>query len=168
MLFIIYFTSWFIWWFSGPNSLLSFNPLETSVYVHHSSRSLIIVMQRYLFHSLLFICRSLLFKCYLITFYFLCCMICYTVWHIVRQDIWCFMHYDQVRLIASVPGYHSGTGLKKWGHMKLRSLLQECTFDEEFKKSPLIYQVLSGCRTSYNIFSRGMLVYDNLNLWFQL
>ncbi|CAL0332101.1 unnamed protein product [Lupinus luteus] len=48
-----------------------------------------------------------------------------------------------VRLIASVPGYHSGAGLKKWGHMKLRSLLQECTFDEEFKKSPLIYQFSS-------------------------
>ncbi|KAK7308146.1 hypothetical protein VNO77_41743 [Canavalia gladiata] len=48
-----------------------------------------------------------------------------------------------VRLIASVPGYHSGTGLKKWGHMKLRSLLQECTFDEEFKKSPLVYQFSS-------------------------
>ncbi|RDX62056.1 Tyrosyl-DNA phosphodiesterase 1 [Mucuna pruriens] len=49
----------------------------------------------------------------------------------------------RVRLIASVPGYHSGTSLKKWGHMKLRSLLQECTFDEEFKKSPLIYQFSS-------------------------
>ncbi|KAE9606436.1 putative phosphodiesterase I [Lupinus albus] len=48
-----------------------------------------------------------------------------------------------VRLIASVPGYHSGAGLKKWGHMKMRSLLQECTFDEEFKKSPLIYQFSS-------------------------
>ncbi|KAL2349519.1 hypothetical protein Fmac_003519 [Flemingia macrophylla] len=49
----------------------------------------------------------------------------------------------RVRLIASVPGYHSGTSLKKWGHMKLRSLLQECTFDEEFKKSPLVYQFSS-------------------------
>ncbi|WJX76022.1 tyrosyl-DNA phosphodiesterase 1 [Trifolium repens] len=48
-----------------------------------------------------------------------------------------------VRLIASVPGYHSGNGLKKWGHMKLRSVLQECTFDEEFKKSPLVYQFSS-------------------------
>ncbi|KAJ1420454.1 Tyrosyl-DNA phosphodiesterase I, partial [Sesbania bispinosa] len=48
-----------------------------------------------------------------------------------------------VRLIASVPGYHTGTGLKKWGHMKLRSLLQECTFDEQFKKSPLVYQFSS-------------------------
>ncbi|XP_020217732.1 tyrosyl-DNA phosphodiesterase 1 isoform X2 [Cajanus cajan] len=49
----------------------------------------------------------------------------------------------RVRLIASVPGYHSGASLKKWGHMKLRSLLQECTFDEEFKKSPLVYQFSS-------------------------
>ncbi|XP_014520570.1 tyrosyl-DNA phosphodiesterase 1 [Vigna radiata var. radiata] len=49
----------------------------------------------------------------------------------------------RVRLIASVPGYHSGTSLKKWGHMKLRSILQECTFDEEFKKSPLVYQFSS-------------------------
>ncbi|CAI9087769.1 OLC1v1021938C1 [Oldenlandia corymbosa var. corymbosa] len=48
-----------------------------------------------------------------------------------------------VRLIASVPGYHSGTNLKKWGHMKLRSVLQECTFSEEFRKSPLIYQFSS-------------------------
>ncbi|KAI4295847.1 hypothetical protein L6164_035847 [Bauhinia variegata] len=48
-----------------------------------------------------------------------------------------------VRLIASVPGYHTGTSLKKWGHMKLRSLLQECTFDEEFKNSPLVFQFSS-------------------------
>lgn len=44
-------------------------------------------------------------------------------------------------MIASVPGYHTGTNLKKWGHMKLRTVLQECTFDKEFKKSPLVYQV---------------------------
>ncbi|KAF5474729.1 hypothetical protein F2P56_006600 [Juglans regia] len=48
-----------------------------------------------------------------------------------------------VRLIASVPGYHRGTNLKKWGHMKLRTVLQECTFDKEFKKSPLAYQFSS-------------------------
>lgn len=47
----------------------------------------------------------------------------------------------QVRLIASVPGYHSGPSLRKWGHMKLRTVLQECTFSKEFQKSPLIYQV---------------------------
>lgn len=48
-----------------------------------------------------------------------------------------------VRLIASVPGYHSGPSLRKWGHMKLRTVLQECTFSEEFQKSPLIYQFSS-------------------------
>ncbi|KAF3661450.1 Tyrosyl-DNA phosphodiesterase-related isoform 2 [Capsicum annuum] len=48
-----------------------------------------------------------------------------------------------VRLIASVPGYHSGVSLRKWGHMKLRTVLQECTFSEEFQKSPLIYQFSS-------------------------
>ncbi|KAG8385702.1 hypothetical protein BUALT_Bualt03G0072600 [Buddleja alternifolia] len=48
-----------------------------------------------------------------------------------------------VRLIASVPGYHSGSSLRKWGHMKLRTVLQECTFEEQFEKSPLIYQFSS-------------------------
>ncbi|KAL5578945.1 hypothetical protein UlMin_011387 [Ulmus minor] len=49
----------------------------------------------------------------------------------------------EVRLIASVPGYHTGSNLKKWGHMKLRTVLQECTFDKEFQKSPLVYQFSS-------------------------
>ncbi|KAJ6706885.1 TYROSYL-DNA PHOSPHODIESTERASE 1 [Salix viminalis] len=48
-----------------------------------------------------------------------------------------------VRLIASVPGYHTGANLRKWGHMKLRNVLQECTFDNEFKRSPLVYQFSS-------------------------
>ncbi|PWA63245.1 tyrosyl-DNA phosphodiesterase [Artemisia annua] len=48
-----------------------------------------------------------------------------------------------VRLIASVPGYHTGSNIKKWGHMKLRSVLQECVFDKEFQNSPLIYQFSS-------------------------
>ncbi|GAV73664.1 Tyr-DNA_phospho domain-containing protein [Cephalotus follicularis] len=48
-----------------------------------------------------------------------------------------------VRLIASVPGYHTGSNLKKWGHMKLRTILQECTFDKEFQNSPLVYQFSS-------------------------
>ncbi|KAM5588614.1 tyrosyl-DNA phosphodiesterase 1 [Rosa sericea] len=48
-----------------------------------------------------------------------------------------------VRLIASVPGYHTGNNMKKWGHMKLRTVLQECTFDKEFRKSPLAYQFSS-------------------------
>ncbi|KAL3519526.1 hypothetical protein ACH5RR_017675 [Cinchona calisaya] len=48
-----------------------------------------------------------------------------------------------VRLIASVPGYHSDSSLRKWGHMKLHTVLQECTFSEEFRKSPLVYQFSS-------------------------
>ncbi|KAJ8442278.1 hypothetical protein Cgig2_011201 [Carnegiea gigantea] len=48
-----------------------------------------------------------------------------------------------VRLIASVPGYHSGPNLIKWGHMKLRSILEDCTFNDEFKNSPLVYQFSS-------------------------
>ncbi|KAL9456276.1 hypothetical protein AB3S75_005491 [Citrus x aurantiifolia] len=48
-----------------------------------------------------------------------------------------------VRLIASAPGYHTGSNLKKWGHMKLRTVLQECTFEKGFKKSPLVYQFSS-------------------------
>ncbi|KAK1375167.1 Tyrosyl-DNA phosphodiesterase 1 [Heracleum sosnowskyi] len=48
-----------------------------------------------------------------------------------------------VRLIASVPGYHSGSSLKKWGHMKLRTVLQESTFDQQFRKAPLVYQFSS-------------------------
>ncbi|XP_050215287.1 tyrosyl-DNA phosphodiesterase 1 isoform X1 [Mercurialis annua] len=48
-----------------------------------------------------------------------------------------------VRLIASVPGYHSGANLKKWGHMKLRTILEECIFAKEFKNSPLAFQFSS-------------------------
>ncbi|CAN1319058.1 Tyrosyl-DNA phosphodiesterase 1, partial [Linum perenne] len=49
----------------------------------------------------------------------------------------------RVRLIASVPGYHTGPNMKKWGHLKLKAILQECVFDKEFKSSPLIYQFSS-------------------------
>ncbi|CAM9000709.1 unnamed protein product [Rhodiola kirilowii] len=48
-----------------------------------------------------------------------------------------------VRLIGSVPGYHTGANMKKWGHMKLRTMLQECTFPKKFQKSPLVYQFSS-------------------------
>ncbi|ESQ41487.1 hypothetical protein EUTSA_v10012972mg [Eutrema salsugineum] len=48
-----------------------------------------------------------------------------------------------VRLIASVPGYHTGLNLRMWGHMKLRTILQECIFDREFRRSPLVYQFSS-------------------------
>lgn len=55
----------------------------------------------------------------------------------VIPNLFCY----QVRLIASVPGYHNGLNLRKWGHMKLRGVLEECIFDNEFCKSPLVYQV---------------------------
>ncbi|XP_047332976.1 tyrosyl-DNA phosphodiesterase 1 [Impatiens glandulifera] len=48
-----------------------------------------------------------------------------------------------VRLVGSVPGYHNGSNLKKWGHMKLRTILQDCVFDKEFRNSPLAYQFSS-------------------------
>uniref|UniRef100_A0A1D1XM86 Tyrosyl-DNA phosphodiesterase 1 n=1 Tax=Anthurium amnicola TaxID=1678845 RepID=A0A1D1XM86_9ARAE len=48
-----------------------------------------------------------------------------------------------VRLVASVPGYHVGPNLKRWGHMKLRAVLEECTFDKDFQRSPLVYQFSS-------------------------
>ncbi|XP_015695427.1 tyrosyl-DNA phosphodiesterase 1 isoform X2 [Oryza brachyantha] len=50
---------------------------------------------------------------------------------------------SSVRLIGSVPGYHVGPNIKKWGHMKLRSVLEGCTFEQQFCKSPLIYQFSS-------------------------
>ncbi|XP_062189183.1 tyrosyl-DNA phosphodiesterase 1 isoform X3 [Phragmites australis] len=50
---------------------------------------------------------------------------------------------SMVRLIGSVPGYHVGPNIKKWGHMKLRSILEECMFEKQFCKSPLIYQFSS-------------------------
>ncbi|KAK8501921.1 hypothetical protein V6N13_023299 [Hibiscus sabdariffa] len=49
----------------------------------------------------------------------------------------------KVRLIASVPGYHTSSNMKKWGHMKMRTVLQECVFDKEFQRSPLVYQFSS-------------------------
>ncbi|KAK1260165.1 hypothetical protein QJS04_geneDACA019126 [Acorus gramineus] len=48
-----------------------------------------------------------------------------------------------VRLIASIPGYHTGSNLKKWGHMKLRTVLEQNIFDKQFCGSPLVYQFSS-------------------------
>ncbi|XP_057834924.2 tyrosyl-DNA phosphodiesterase 1 isoform X1 [Cryptomeria japonica] len=48
-----------------------------------------------------------------------------------------------VRLVASVPGYHQGPKMKKWGHMKIRTILQEQFFEKEFQGSPLVYQFSS-------------------------
>lgn len=50
---------------------------------------------------------------------------------------------SMVRLIGSVPGYHVGSNIRKWGHMKLRNVLDEIMFDKQFCKSPLIYQFSS-------------------------
>lgn len=134
----------FFFFYSGLNSLLNFQPLETSISIQLSLRSLIIVRRRYIFHSLNFpFFFSFLSK---MTFYFwwedimlkFHLSVCSMPLH---GDIWNYLNIFQVRLIASVPGYHTGTNLKKWGHMKLRTVLQECTFDKEFKKSPLVYQV---------------------------
>uniref|UniRef100_A0A0E0Q992 PNK FHA domain-containing protein n=1 Tax=Oryza rufipogon TaxID=4529 RepID=A0A0E0Q992_ORYRU len=50
---------------------------------------------------------------------------------------------SSVRLIGSVPGYHVGPNIKKWGHMKLRSVLEGCTFEQQFCKAPMIYQFSS-------------------------
>ncbi|CAA7394486.1 unnamed protein product [Spirodela intermedia] len=48
-----------------------------------------------------------------------------------------------VRLVASVPGYHTGSNLKRWGHMKIRNILEKFTFDKDFQGSPLAYQFSS-------------------------
>uniref|UniRef100_A0A0D9WZP9 Uncharacterized protein n=1 Tax=Leersia perrieri TaxID=77586 RepID=A0A0D9WZP9_9ORYZ len=65
----------------------------------------------------------------------------------VNIDAAFFRNFDykssSVRLIGSVPGYHVGSNIKKWGHMKLRSVLEGCIFDQQFCKSPLIYQFSS-------------------------
>lgn len=54
------------------------------------------------------------------------------------QSFYCLL---KVRLIASVPGYHNGSNLKRWGHMKLRDVLHSCCFDKVFQNSSLLYQV---------------------------
>jgi tyrosyl-DNA phosphodiesterase-1 len=48
-----------------------------------------------------------------------------------------------VRLVASVPGYHSGRWLTKWGHMKMRAVLEKEAFADDFRRAPLVYQVSS-------------------------
>ncbi|KAG9454151.1 hypothetical protein H6P81_007055 [Aristolochia fimbriata] len=65
--------------------------------------------------------------------------VCFNASFFKKFDYSCAM----VRLIASVPGYHSGSNLKKWGHMKLRDVLQDGTFAKEFVQSPLVYQFSS-------------------------
>ncbi|XP_066397824.1 tyrosyl-DNA phosphodiesterase 1-like isoform X4 [Miscanthus floridulus] len=55
------------------------------------------------------------------------------------------VNLPEVRLIGSVPGYHVGPNIRRWGHMKLRNVLDEITFDKQFCESPLIYQVYYSC-----------------------
>lgn len=40
-----------------------------------------------------------------------------------------------VRLIISVPGYHTGSSVHKYGHMKIRNILKSQTFSEEFHQN---------------------------------
>lgn len=65
----------------------------------------------------------------------------------VRVNAAFFRRFDYssalVRLVGSVPGYHQGRNLTKWGHLKLRTVLQEQCFDEQFKRSPSVYQFSS-------------------------
>ncbi|KAG0599541.1 hypothetical protein M758_12G160100 [Ceratodon purpureus] len=65
----------------------------------------------------------------------------------VRINAAFFRRFDYssalVRLVGSVPGYHQGRNLTKWGHLKLRTILQEQCFDEQFKGSPCVYQFSS-------------------------
>eukprot|EP00850_Spirogloea_muscicola_P007898 SM000041S15457 [mRNA] locus=s41:198777:203037:+ [translate_table: standard] len=66
----------------------------------------------------------------------------------VKVDMSFFRRFDYsgatVRLVGSVPGYHQGSNLAKWGHMKLRHILQqEKCFPSVFQGSPLAYQFSS-------------------------
>eukprot|EP00850_Spirogloea_muscicola_P001449 SM000005S17246 [mRNA] locus=s5:995817:999986:+ [translate_table: standard] len=66
----------------------------------------------------------------------------------VKVDMSFFRRFDYsgatVRLVGSVPGYHQGSNLAKWGHMKLRDILQqEKCFPSVFRGSPLVYQFSS-------------------------
>ncbi len=41
-------------------------------------------------------------------------------------------------LVASVPGYHRGENARKYGHMKVRALLEAREFDACFQSAPLV------------------------------
>ena len=50
----------------------------------------------------------------------------------------------EVVLIASVPGHHSGPNLKRWGHMRLRNILERHPLPPHFAQDcPLVLQVSS-------------------------
>ncbi|KAI6651995.1 Tyrosyl-DNA phosphodiesterase 1-like isoform X1 [Oopsacas minuta] len=48
-----------------------------------------------------------------------------------------------VRLIASIPGYHKGSELQKWGHLKMKRVLQQIKSKEVKSDWPLIAQFSS-------------------------
>lgn len=61
----------------------------------------------------------------------------------------------QVRLIASVPGYHKSPSLARWGHLKVAAALKEETnFHPRFVGAPLVFQVRTDIKgLSCNVIS---------------
>ena len=55
-------------------------------------------------------------------------------------------HYDfssaNVILLTSVPGYHRGATVNKYGHMQLRAALKQEVFHESFRQSDVLCQVI--------------------------
>uniref|UniRef100_A0A7S0GYA7 PNK FHA domain-containing protein n=1 Tax=Amorphochlora amoebiformis TaxID=1561963 RepID=A0A7S0GYA7_9EUKA len=49
----------------------------------------------------------------------------------------------KVRLIGSAPGRHTGSAMRKFGHLKLKAILSSMSFDEKFSKGPLVMQFSS-------------------------
>ncbi|GMH40675.1 hypothetical protein BSKO_08579 [Bryopsis sp. KO-2023] len=49
----------------------------------------------------------------------------------------------RVKLVASVPGYHKGEDLERYGHMRLRQILRSERFDSKFHRAPVICQFSS-------------------------
>jgi hypothetical protein len=62
-----------------------------------------------------------------------------------KSSLASFRLYDytsaRVKLIASVPGYHSGKDLEKYGHMRLRKELSKEKIPAKFDKSDVLCQV---------------------------
>jgi len=49
----------------------------------------------------------------------------------------------EVVLISSIPGYHNGANLEKYGHLKLRKVLSQERFPSKFQKSDVVCQFSS-------------------------
>ncbi|PRW59620.1 tyrosyl-DNA phosphodiesterase 1 [Chlorella sorokiniana] len=50
----------------------------------------------------------------------------------------------RAHIVASVPGYHTGSSMHKWGHMRLRAILnREPPFPSAFKGAPVVAQFSS-------------------------